>query len=341
VYVIPRPRIADDPLYAVRLAAAGTLAYAAVPLINPTLPPVIAALPVGLIAAQRMAFAPVKALAGPIAFAVIVWLVAWLVQQLRPMPLVYVAAMGLSYFAGFRMILASGAPSGMLLIVVTVLLSVMGMSSSAALGSMREAFTQAAVLTLLLIPVLFALLPPRSRQRFVEDPVPGTGRVGVGAAIRAGALLLLSFWLYAVMEPSNMMMAVVAAMVLAFPTRRAVFSEAVQRIRATCYGGGAALAALALFTLSPHLPVLLALIFLGGLFFGSRMFAGPQPSMVYQYAFTVMLALIAGALSTQDPAYATFTRIVLTLIGALVATLLIALLDALTGWRERPTGASR
>lgn len=33
-----------------------------------------------------------------------------------------------------------------------------------------------------------------------------------------------------------MMMAVIAAMVLVFPTRHAVFSEAAQRIRATFYG---------------------------------------------------------------------------------------------------------
>jgi hypothetical protein len=51
--------------------------------------------------------------------------------------------------------------------------------------------------------------------------------------------------------------------------------------------------------------------------------------MVYQYGFSVTLALVAGALSSQDPGYATFTRIVLTLTGAFTAAFTVAILDAL------------
>ena len=333
MYVTPRPRVEDDPLYAVRMAAAGTLSYAAIPILDPALPPLLAALPLGLIAGQRMAFNPMKAMAGPIAFVVIVWLVGWIAEMLRPMPLVYVGAMGLTYFAGYLMILKSGAQTGMLVIVVTVLMSIMGMNSTAALETMRGAFTQAAIWTFFLMPILFAVLPPRTTERFVEAPVPSLGNVVVGAAIRAGVLLALSFWLYSVLPPSDMMMAVVAAMVLVFPTRRAVFFEASQRIRATLYGGGVALAVLAAYTLTAHFPVLLSLIFLAGLFFGSAMMSGRHPSMVYQYAFSVSLALIAGALSSQDPGYATFTRVVLTLTGAFSAAFAVALLDSFTDWR--------
>ncbi|WP_206074349.1 hypothetical protein [Marinobacter fuscus] len=66
------------------------------------------------------------------------------------------------------------------------------------------------------------------------------------------------------------------------------------------------------------------------------MLNGKHPSMVYQYALSVALALIAGALSTQDAGYATFTRLVLTVGGALSAAFLVALLDALTNWRKVP-----
>ena len=340
MYVTPRPRAEDDPLYAVRVAATGAISYAMVPVIDPALPPVIAALPVGLVGAQRMAFQPLKAMAGPIVFILAVWVIGAICEALRPMPWVYVGAMGLAYFGGFLMILRAGAQARMLLVVVTVLMSVMGMSAVASLHAMRDSFTQAALLTFVLIPILFALLPPQTTERFVEKPVPSPGDVAVGAAIRAVVLTGLSFWLYAVMEPSNMMMAVVAAMVLVFPTRRAVLFEASQRMRATLYGGAAALLALGLLTLSPHLPVLLGLIFLAGLFLGSQMMDGRHPSMVYQYAFSVMLALVAGALSTQDPGYATFTRIVLTMTGAGVAALAVALLDALTGWRGDREGVA-
>lgn len=125
MYVTPRPSVDDDPLYAVRFGVTGMLAYAAIPLLNPALPPIIAALPVGLIAAQRKAFNPITAIAGPIVMIVLVYIMTWLVETLRPMPLVYVGGMWLAYFAGFRMILQSGAQAGMLIIIVAVLMSVM------------------------------------------------------------------------------------------------------------------------------------------------------------------------------------------------------------------------
>lgn len=143
------------------------------------------------------------------------------------------------------------------------------------------------------------------------------------------------------MQPSDMMMAVIAAMVLVFPTRKGVFAEAGQRIRATLYGSAVGLSILGLFTLSQHMPVLLALIFLGTLWLARGMLKGPQPSNVYQYAISVAMSLIAGALSTQDAGYAAFTRIALTLAGAFAAAGAVALLDALTGWRDQLAAPAR
>lgn len=338
MYITPRPHVDDDPNYGIRLGLTGTLAYAAIPLINPALPPIIAALPVGLIAAQRRAFEPGKLVGGVVAMIVLPWIMTWLVQALRPMPLAYVTAMWGLYFVGFLMILRSGAQAGMLIVVVTVLISVMGMHGSATVETLRDGFIQAALVALVVGPIVYLLVPAGTRSRHVDDPTPGHGNAVTGAIIRASVLLGLSFWLYAVMQPSDMMMVVVAAMVLVFPTRQAVFSEAFQRLRATFYGAALALGILMVFIMSPHLPIILGLIFLGGLWLGQKMLLGPHPSMVYQYAFSVMLALIAGALSTQDAGYATFTRIVLTLTGALSAAFAVALLDALTDWRSASKG---
>ncbi|MCK0163252.1 FUSC family protein [Marinobacter sp. S6332] len=334
MYVTPRPEANDDPLYAVRLAFVGMMSYLAVVLINPALPPIVAALPVGLIGAQRKAFSAGKAIGGPLAMIVLTFVMAWLVQQLRPMPAVYVLVMWLLYFLGFRAILKTGAPGGMLIVIVTVLMSVMGMHGAATVESMRDGFFQAALVALLLAPLAYALFPPHTTEQHVDNPRPGQGKANIGAAIRATVLLGLSFWLYAVMEPSDMMMAVIAAMVLVFPTRGTVFSEAGQRIRATVYGGALALGVLALFTVSSHLPVLMGLIFLGCLLLGNKMLEGRHPSNVYQYAMSVALSLIAGALSTQDADYATFTRIILTVTGAFMAAFAVAALDTLTQWRE-------
>lgn len=336
MYVTPRPDVNDDPLFAVRLAVVGMLSYAAIPLIDPALPPVIAALPIGIIGAQRKAFNIGKAIGGPAAMIVLTALMTWVVEGLRPMPVVYVGSMWLAYFAGFLMILRTGAQAGMLIVIVTVLMSVMGMHGSATVQTMRDGFFQASLVALMLGPLVYLLLPAGTCESHVDEPEPGGGNATVGAAIRATVLLGLSFWLYAVMQPSDMMMAVIAAMVVVFPTRRAVFFEASQRIRATLYGSITGGGVLALFTLSPHLPVLLALIFLGCLWLASLMLRGPHPSNVYQYAMSVALSLIAGALSTQDATYAIFTRIVLTLTGAFSAALAVALLDTLTGWRSGP-----
>lgn len=85
-----------------------------------------------------------------------------------------------------------------------------------------------------------------------------------------------------------------------------------------------ALRVLGLFTLSPHLPILLCLIFLGGLWLASKMLGGPHPSNDYQYAMSVMMSLIAGALSTQDASYAA-----------------VGLVDAATRWRDDAGNGSR
>ncbi|MFD2740583.1 FUSC family protein, partial [Sulfitobacter aestuarii] len=140
MYVTPRPDASEDPHYGIRLGLTGALAYAAIPLINPVLPPIIAALPVGLIAAQRKALDPAKLIGGVIAMIVLPWVMTWVVEWLRPMPMVYVTAMWGLYFMGFMLILRSGAQAGMLIVVITVLISVMGMHGSATVETLRDGF---------------------------------------------------------------------------------------------------------------------------------------------------------------------------------------------------------
>ncbi|ETA49423.1 FUSC family protein [Ponticoccus alexandrii] len=312
-----RPSADDDPHYGIRPGLTGPPSYAALPLLDPALPPIVAARLLSRVAAM---------ITRP-------WIMTWLADALRPVPLDYVIAMWGLYFAGFLMVLRSGAQTGMLIVIVTVLMSVMGMQGSTTAETIRDGFMQAAFVALVVGPLVYLLVPPRTADKHVDDPLPGHGNAVTGAAIRTTVLLALSVWLYAVMQPTDMMMAVIAAMVLVFPTSRAVFSEAFQRLRATLFGAALALAALMGFTLSPHLPIILGLIFLGGLWLGQKMLFGPHPGMVYQYAFWVILALVAGALIIQNAGHAAFTRIVLTVTGAFSAACAVALLDALTGWR--------
>ncbi|WP_281966469.1 FUSC family protein [Roseovarius nanhaiticus] len=335
MYVPPRPSPQDDPHYAIRLGLTGALSFAAIPLMDPNMPTIMAALPVGLIAGQRKAFNPVAIIVAIVVVCVLATLMAWFVNVLQPLPLVYAGAMWLVYFLGFGMILRSGAAPGMLLVVMAVLFSVIGMSGSAAVAMMRSEFFSAALVALVVIPLAYMLVPARTRQVHVAAPVPPGGDAAMGAAIRASVLLALSFWLYAVMPPSDIMLAIMAAMVLVFPTRDAVFFEAGQRLRATLYGSALAIVVVAIYPLSPKLPILLGLVFLAGLWVGTRVLYDPRPHMAYQNALPAALALIAGGLSTQDLGQAVLSRVLLTLAGAFTAAYAVALLDSLSGWRTR------
>jgi hypothetical protein len=329
MYVAPRPDPADDPLYAVRLAALAVAAFAAVPFVQPSMPSLFVALPIGLMAGMRKAFDPAKALGGPLALVAMTWLLGEVVEAVRVMPAVLLIVMGLVYFAGFYVVQRTGNPAGMLVVVAGVLMSIIGMSSTAALDTLQDSFLEAGVFSALAIPILHAVIPVRTQARMVEHHEPAKGSHVRGALIRAIVQLLLSLWLYAVVDVSNMILAVAATMVLVFPCRTTLFAEAGERVLATVYGALAATVLLGLFTLAAHFEVLLILVFLQGLTFGSLMMWGRKRSMVYQFSLSVALALVAGALSTQEPSYAALTRVVLTFAGTLVAALLTALLEAL------------
>lgn len=201
------------------------------------MPSIIAALPIGLIGGQRRRFTWGNSICRPGAMIVLSHVMVWIVSHLQAMPLVYVGAMWLTYFLCFLMILRTGAQLGMLIIIIAVLVSVMGLNSIAAAEAMRDGFTQASLLSLVLGRLVHALLPARTAELHVRDPQPAPGNVGVGAAIRASLLLLVSLWLYTVLQPSDIMLAMITAMVLVFPTGKAALAEANERVLVTLYGG--------------------------------------------------------------------------------------------------------
>ena len=83
MYVAPRPLLADDPLFAIRLAFAAALGFVLAPLLQSSIPALMAALPVGLMAGNRKAFDPRKVFGAPIAFLVMVWLMSSKVRPFR------------------------------------------------------------------------------------------------------------------------------------------------------------------------------------------------------------------------------------------------------------------
>ena len=330
MYVAPRPRAEDDPLFAVRLAAATALAYAVALWLRPAMPMIAPALTAGIIAAMRGRFDPIKAFGGPITMAVMMWMMALLVNLLRPYPAALILVMGVIYTLSYTLILRTGNPLGMLVLVASALMSIMGLNSVPGMDFLRDVFIEGSAVALCLIPLLYALLPPATREPAVEVYPVGTGsHYFLRGTIRGVVLLLLTYWLYTVVDQSNMMLAVAAIFVMVFPTRERLWEEARQRIHATVLGGALALTILAAATLSAHLLNLLLLVFLGALLCGHRMMIGRQPPMVYQYALSSMVAIVGAALSAKAPLETTLLRIVLTMGGAVSAALLTNLLEAL------------
>lgn len=149
---------------------------------------------------------------------------------------------------------------------------------------------------------------------------------------------------HTVLDTSNMVLAMAAVFALVFPTKQHQFDEAKERSYATLLGGGLALTVLGLTDWMGHLSILAALLFLVALFLGDRMINGRQPPMVYQFALSVMIALTLGALTNQEPVAATTLRVSLTLVGAVGAAYLSALLENIflphlkidTSWNKNP-----
>lgn len=329
MYVAPRPLLADDPWFAVRLAVLCVVCFAAVQWIKPTFPALVVSLPIGLLAAQRKRFDPVLAIGAGGAFIVSIWLMTLIVELTRETPVLLLTITFAIFAAAFYVVRRTGSPIGMLLLVAAAIMSIIGLKSPALLFYFRDGFTQAAILGTLVIQVLYWIIPPSATDPHVRQQSVAQDHHGAGSLIRASVLMLLCFWLYTVMPAADMILAFAAIYVLVFPTGRQSFAEAKERSLATVYGTIAALIILAGVTWIGHFVMLLGLVALAGRFFGQRMMDGHHPSMVYQYALSVTVALVASTLSNQSPAYASVMRILLTGSGAIAAAVLVAILDAL------------
>ena len=329
MYVAPRPQLEDDPFFALRLALLCVMVFAAIQWMKPAVPALVVTLPIAILAGQRKRFDAELGLVAPVIFIAIVWLMTLMVALTQHMPILMIALTCWIFFAGFWVIRRTGSPIGMLIIMAAALLSIMGLKNPALLFTFRDGFTQGALLSVAVVPVLYWLIPPATQDVHLRDVQLVADHRGAGSLIRAAVLLLLCFWLYAVMPASDMILALGAIFVLVFPTRGQAMSEALQRSLATLYGTFAALAVLLVLSWNAHFPILLGLVALAGLLFGWRMMDGRHPSMVYQYGLSVCLALVAGALSNQSPGYAAIMRVLLTGAGAILAACLVALLERL------------
>jgi hypothetical protein len=330
MYVALRPEIDDDPLYAVRIAIMPLIGILLGMALRSPMPMIYPTLMFSLLAGNRKAFDPGRVFAAPIVFGAALWIVSGVVVALQGVPLLLIAAMGLIYFGAFYMIQRTGNGFGMLIAVAGVLMSIMGLGSYQAMDLLRVEMTKAALCSAVVAPILYALLPPRTKERNVEIHAPAhPDGWAMRALIRAVVLLALSLYLYTILDFSNMMLAVAAMFVLVFSTRETIRTEVGRRIFSVLLGGTLGMGILTLLGISSHLVVLLGLVFLVTLWLGNKMLTGHMAAVSYQDAASVMISLVASALATSEPSFAFIQRAGLTIAGTMVAALAVSALDAL------------
>ena len=327
MYVVPRPDFDEDPNFAVRIAVVVGLALVAMIILRPEIPVLSVVFSYTLISGQRKAVHPLGEMLTHSIMLVLIWIIASVVVICRPLPMLLLAIMFLLFTAGFYITRSSGTPLGMIVVLVSALMSVTGLKSQDLIFVFRDSMMMGVAVAMLLTPVVHWLFPANTDEIMERGTSPAWGYHFEGAIIRAVILMGLCFWLYAVLPPSDMMLAVAAIFVLMFPSRETAFNEARNRVVATFYGGIAAVVALWVIGHNGQTSVMILVLMLLALFFAHQMMFGYRDHTLYQYAFSVTLSLVIGALTTQSPASAIMTRVVLTMAGATFAAILAALLD--------------
>jgi len=337
MYVAPRPEVADDPHFALRVSLLPAIGFIIGGLLNSPLAMIFPVLMFSLVAGNRKAFNLGRTIAAPIMFTGTLWLMSGLVLMLQGTPGLLLAALFLVYFLAFFLIQRTGNGFGMLIAVSAILMGVMGLGSYQAMSYLRSEMGKAALMTILVAPVLYALIPPRTKELMVDVYTPAEGgQHALRAGIRAAVVLVATVLLSTIIDFSNMMLAIAALYVLVFPTRQTIWREAGQRSFSVVLGGAVGLAILALLTVSAHLAVLLIAVTVATWWFADRMMHGRLPPMAYQDAASVMISLVGTALATSEPSFAFIQRAGLTILGTVVAAFAISLLEALL-LRPAPT----
>ena len=329
MYIPPRPTLAEDPFFAVRVAAMAVLALLVTDITQPSMLAICVVIPVTVMAGNRLAYQPMQSLISSIVVMVLISLYTVIAVQTRMLPVMMFSLFFIIFTLGFYFTRRTGSPLGMLIILLSALTSVIAMKGIDNVFYLRDSTIQATLISLIGTPLLYALFPAKTLESHTPVETPADDFFVHGALIRATVLMLLCFWLYAVLPASDIMMAVAAIFVLMFPTRDAAMEEAASRNFATIYGAIATGVFLFLVSYNAHMFWMLGLAFLFGWYFSQKMITGHRPAVVYQYAFSVMLSLSCSVLTTQAPGAAMITRIITTLTGALAAVYLTYLLESL------------
>lgn len=328
MYVTPRPLDQDDPLFPLRMAAAGVIGWVIGMVSQSYMPMIYPALLIGLLAGMRWGITFTRGVAAPLGFAIVLNIMALIVSYVMVRPEILIFTMFVVFFLAFWITQKTGSPAGMLILIAGVLTSTMAMNSWMMMDILRDNMTKAALWCIVIIPLLYVIFPPKKKGEFKEPNFP-TFKFGATprALIRAFVLILLCLWFYTVLSASNIMMVVAAVFVLVFPSQKSMADEARERTLATLYGAVAALIVLGILTINGHVYVVFFGTAITCLYFGYKMMHGTESPTTYQFAMSTMVSTVGSCLISNEPSYTVMTRLVLTFGGTIAAVYIVLLLE--------------
>lgn len=330
MYVAPRPKAEDDPLFPIRMTCVVVIGIGLAIWFRSPMVPIYPSVMFGMIASLRGAYNPARAPAGPIMFTIAIWIMSGLVTMLWSLPMVFIGVAALIMFGAFYLAMKASNPAALLLLMPLVITSILGLSNYQSMVMLRDEMTKAALMTALVAPVLFYLLP--TKATWFDNPVytPAiSDHIATRALIRTGVLLLFCGWTYAVLGAGNMMLAMGASFALMFPTHDTLKGEAMERTHATLLGGAIGVGIILVVDVVAQPAVFIGLVALATLYLSQKVVTGRHPAMVYQFGASAMISVATAALGGQEPMYALMTRVVLTFGGAIAAVYLVVFLENL------------
>jgi hypothetical protein len=315
MYVAPRPRLEDDPLFPVRIGAMAVACLCAVQVFRPALSTLMVTIPVFLVTAQRGAFNPMLIAFGLIFFGVMAIIYTPIFNYTHDMPAVHLIVTFAAFFAGIHFARQTGSALGMMTVMPALMLSIIAVKNGQLLYLTRDGILQTVVLQLVAIPILYLLIPTKTTVMiFPGSIIPDDSDVA-GSLIRAGVLLTLTLTIFARLPISDIALSIAAVFAMMFPDHDMMFRRVTEWIIATFFGAAAAAAIALIVGWNGHFIVLIGLVFLACCYIGRKMFDGWYHSAMYQYVIVSLLIVLQTALTTSDWNRAAVLRVTLTLAG--------------------------
>ncbi len=330
MYVLPPPRREDDPYFALRLGTISAGGFLAMVWLEPTVHSIYAILPMSLASLQRKAVKPISIIITSLMVIAMVFVFSRVMDTTRNVPEVMMTFVFFVFFVALYILARSGHPIGRIMLFVTGALSLFALEQSSLLKKMHDDMIEAITVGAILLIVFYVLIPPRTKEPFERKLPSSTGNDVISALNRAVVMMPLCWWCYSILTYRDVYLIIAAIYTLSFPSAGAALQEAMERMISVIFGATTAMVIVFLSVFVNGSALFIALLILAtGWFYSEKMMTGRLTNTTYQNCIVVALSISINTLFSGDPSYVVIQRVGLTIIGLLLASFGVAILDTL------------